>query len=191
MDDRARLFDDRHLRRIDRSARTANRTSRKNDPTRWSMASVARRGRSNMIVSTITARRELSVPGDTLIAPRGALIVRRATVIQLFAESIVLWPKRNTHRVGCDPTPRWCECHLAVDRGHRHADYRQSAGTNRHLARKLSTQRWQTLPPCVVEAYRNREQTNLALVSVNDCDAVLNYQAKRQARVGRSATRPR
>jgi len=50
-----------------------------------------------MIVSTITARRELSVPGDTLIAPRGALIVRRATVIQLFAESIVLWPKRNTH----------------------------------------------------------------------------------------------
>jgi len=108
-----------------------------------------------MIVSTITPRRELSLPGDTLIAPRGALIVRRPTVAQLFAESIVLWPKRNTHMVGCDPTVRWCECHLAVDRRHRHGDYRQIAGTNRHLAQKLSTQRWQTLPPCVVEAYRN------------------------------------
>src|ERR1041385_197216 len=106
MDDRARLFDDRHLRRIDRSARTANRTSRKDDPTRWSIASIG----------------------------------RRPTVAQLFAESIVLWPKRNTHIVGCDPTPRWCECHLAVDRRHRHADYRQSAGTNRHLPPKLSTQ---------------------------------------------------
>lgn len=77
MDDRAGLFGDRRQRRRDRSARTPNRTARRDHPTRRSTLSGACRARSNTMVSVIAPRRELTVPCDTLIAPRGEWIVPR------------------------------------------------------------------------------------------------------------------
>ena len=88
------------------------------------MPSFACRRRSSRMVSIITPRRELSVPHETLTAPREKMIVPREALIRLLVEATVLLPKRNSTKVGCNPTARWCECHRVVDHRHRAVDTR-------------------------------------------------------------------
>jgi hypothetical protein len=144
-----------------------------------------------MMVSMITPRRQLSVPCETLIAPRGALIVRRGTLSRLLAEATVLWPKRNMRIVGCNPTARCCECHLPVDYRHQHTDCRHGDGTSRHLALNQSASRSQPSPPCVVQGDRNAEPAGRAFRSVHAFDDVLTHQTKRLANAGDSGAQQR
>ena len=115
------------------------------------MPSFARRRRRNRMVSMITPRRELSVPHETLTAPREKMIVPREPLIRLLVDATVLLPKRNSTKVGCNPTARWCECHRVVDHRHRAVDQRHGDGTNRHRADHRSAHSRREAPPRFIE----------------------------------------